>query len=110
VAPSPWQAIQWLRHGCLPVIVVEGRPPLEKQGAQRARYAARNGHAGGGSGAGASSFERLGRTVGQLLEHLVGVFLCVEGEGREAEVRAAWCGVRRPLFPFLCGFISWAAL
>jgi hypothetical protein len=31
------QSIQWLRHGCLPVIVVEGRPPEEKRAKQQAR-------------------------------------------------------------------------
>lgn len=28
--PAP-QALQWLRHGCLPVIVVEGEAPEEKR-------------------------------------------------------------------------------
>lgn len=39
--PSPAlripQALQWLRHGCLPVIVVEGRAPEEKREAQQQR-------------------------------------------------------------------------
>lgn len=65
------QALQWLRHGCLPVPVVEGRPPAEKLAAQRARFEARNGYAGGGSQAGAAQFQRLGQVVGQLLEELV---------------------------------------
>ena len=29
------QALQWLRHGCLPVIVVEGAPPEEKRAEQQ---------------------------------------------------------------------------
>ncbi|KAL4425232.1 hypothetical protein ABPG75_009248 [Micractinium tetrahymenae] len=64
------RALQWLRHGCLPVPVVEGRPPDEKLAAQRARFEARNGYAGGGSQAGAAQFQRLGQTVGRLLEEL----------------------------------------
>lgn len=67
----PLQAVQWLRHGCLPVIVAEGLPPAEKQSAQQARFAARKGYAGGGSKAGAAQFQRLGKVVGQLLEELV---------------------------------------
>jgi hypothetical protein len=67
----PLQAVQWLRHGCLPVIVAEGLPPAEKQSAQQARFAARKGYAGGGTKAGAAQFQRLGKVVGQLLEELV---------------------------------------
>ncbi len=32
--PAP-QALQWLRHGCLPVIVVEGEAPAEKRAEQQ---------------------------------------------------------------------------
>lgn len=35
--PTPTQALQWLRHGCLPVIVVEGEPPEEKRAEQQVR-------------------------------------------------------------------------
>ncbi|PSC67428.1 phosphatidate cytidylyltransferase [Micractinium conductrix] len=64
-------ALQWLRHGCLPVIVAEGRAPAEKAAAQRARFAARNGgRAGGGTSQGAAQFQKLGATVGGLLETL----------------------------------------
>lgn len=70
---NPRQALQWLRHGCLPVIVAEGRAPAEKAAAQRARFAARNGgRAGGGTSQGAAQFQKLGATVGGLLETLVG--------------------------------------
>lgn len=70
-AAAAAQAIQWLRHGCLPVAVVEGRAPEEKRAAQQARFEARNGFAGGGSRQGASQFQRLGQAVGRLLEELV---------------------------------------
>ena len=73
----PLQAVQWLRHGCLPEVVVEGRPPQEKKAAQQARFAARNGYAGGGSQAGATQFQRLGQAVGRLLEELVSVAACL---------------------------------
>ena len=76
--------MQWLRHGCLPVIVVEGRPPQEKRAAQQARFASRNGYAGGGSQQGASQFQRLGQTLGMMLEELV------SGSGREEE---GWGGL-----------------
>lgn len=36
--PVAAQALQWLRHGCIPVIVVEGRAPEEKRGAQQQRW------------------------------------------------------------------------
>ncbi|PRW33965.1 flap endonuclease GEN-like protein 1 [Chlorella sorokiniana] len=64
------RALQWLRHGCLPVIVVEGEAPEEKRAEQQRRFASRNGYAGGGSQRGNSQFQRLGRTVGGLLERL----------------------------------------
>ncbi|KFM26231.1 Flap endonuclease GEN-like protein 1 [Auxenochlorella protothecoides] len=62
------RSIQWLRHGCLPVIVVEGRAPAEKLAAVQARYAARNGVDGGGRGS--SSFIALGKSVGVMLQQL----------------------------------------
>lgn len=62
------RSIQWLRHGCLPVIVVEGTPPAEKQATIQARFAARNGFEGGGRGS--ASFLALGRAVGVLLSQL----------------------------------------
>lgn len=71
--PCPSQSIQWLRHGCLPVIVVEGRAPAEKLAAVQARYAARNGVDGGGRGS--SSFIALGKSVGVMLQQLVGAEL-----------------------------------
>ena len=43
---------------------------LAARAAQR-RFASRNGYAGGGSQRGSSQFQRLGRTVGGLLEQLV---------------------------------------
>lgn len=62
------RSIQWLRHGCLPVIVVEGAPPAEKLATIQARFSSRNGHEGGGRGS--AQFVALGRAVGLLLSHL----------------------------------------
>ena len=64
------QAIQWLRHGCIPVAVVEGRTPPEKLEALRERFKAANGCAGGGGGGGAS-FQALGAKVAAMLEAMV---------------------------------------
>ncbi|GAB4815602.1 hypothetical protein N2152v2_002648, partial [Parachlorella kessleri] len=78
------RALQWLRHGCLPVIVVEGRAPEEKRGAQQQRNANRGGGSGWGGGSGgysagvggngqapgASQFTRLGTLVASVLEAL----------------------------------------
>ncbi|EFN56935.1 hypothetical protein CHLNCDRAFT_143468 [Chlorella variabilis] len=87
------RAVQWLRHGCLPVIVVEGRPPQEKRAAQQARFASRNGYAGGGSQQGASQFQRLGQTLGMMLEELgLPVFYAPgEAEAVCAALSAAGC-------------------
>ena len=69
------RSVQWLRHGCLPVIVVEGQAPPEKRAAQQARWAAANGgssyHGGGGGGGGGAQFQRLGLLVAGLLQELV---------------------------------------
>jgi len=47
-----WRTAHWLRHGCLPVFVVEGATPPEKMERLRERFAARTGAGGGGGGYG----------------------------------------------------------
>eukprot|EP00873_Tetraselmis_striata_P004534 jgi/Tetstr1/424798/TSEL_015301.t1 len=44
------RAHNWLRHGVVPVAVLEGTPPPEKLAVIRARFRARNGYDGGGGG------------------------------------------------------------
>lgn len=81
------RSIQWLRHGVLPVMVVEGAAPAEKLAAVQARYAARTGGRQGG-GRGSSSFQVLGKAVGVMLQQLV--------SGRGAAVACCWgCGCGR---------------
>ena len=65
------QVIHWLRLGCVPVGVLEGRPPPEKLEALRARFRAHTGVAGGGGGGGAAAFQRLGGRVGAMLRAMV---------------------------------------
>ncbi|KAK9818436.1 hypothetical protein WJX72_012549 [[Myrmecia] bisecta] len=62
------RASNWLRYGCVPVGVVEGRTPPEKLERLQQRFRAANGCAGGGGGS--SQFIRLGRSVGKLLESM----------------------------------------
>ena len=64
--------IHWLRLGCVPVGVLEGRPPPEKLEALRARFRAHTGlERGFGGGGGASAFQRLGGRVGAMLRAMV---------------------------------------
>jgi flap endonuclease GEN len=69
------RSLQWLRHGCTPVFVVEGAPPEEKRGAQQARFAQRNGYAGGGGrgrgGVSGAQFTRVCRQAATVAEVLV---------------------------------------
>jgi hypothetical protein len=71
------QTIHWLRYGCLPVFVIEGRPPQAKLDTLRARLASARGlgmsavdvvgnRAGG-------QFDCIGQAVRQLLEAMVRV-------------------------------------
>eukprot|EP00887_Chlorella_sp_A99_P003372 scaffold7.g3372.t1 len=80
------RALQWLRHGCLPVIVVEGTAPVEKRGAHEARHLSRTGVAGGGSAAGRKNgqFQRLARLVGDLLKELGLPVIQAPGEAEAA--------------------------
>ena len=65
------QVIHWLRLGCVPVGVLEGRPPPEKLEALRVRFRAHTGFEGGGGGGGAAAFQRLGGRVGAMLRAMV---------------------------------------
>jgi flap endonuclease GEN len=87
------RAIQWIRHGCLPVVVIEGKPPEEKRGVQRQRFANRNGYFGGGGASGAASFTRLGCIVGEVLAAMgIPVFHAPgEAEATCAALCAAGC-------------------
>ena len=67
--PLNVQSIHMLRHGCLPVVVLDGESPGEKRDAQRARYAARFGRAGGGRGG--VPWQAMSDTVGRVLEAMV---------------------------------------
>ena len=91
-SPRLLQSLQWLRHGCLPVIVMEGTAPLEKRGAQQARHESRFGQPGGGSQAGRANtqFQRLGRLVGSLLQVLLLLHCVLRG------ISPAGCCARRP--------------
>ena len=65
------QVVHWLRLGCVPVGVIEGRPPPEKLEALRARFKSHTGFTGGGGGGGAAAFQRLGSRVGAMLTSMV---------------------------------------
>lgn len=68
----PLQTVQWLRHGVLPVYVLEGITPEEKQQRLRNRYQSRHGVAGGGFGNGGDGYlDNLGKTVRVMLEAMV---------------------------------------
>lgn len=80
------QTIQWLRHGVVPLFVVEGATPPAKLERLRQRCAAAYGPAAagwrvGGGNADGGRFAALGRKVTELLDLLVGVVcVCVWGE------------------------------
>ena len=57
------RALNYLRHGCVPVGVIDGQAPWQKLGALRARWGA---HAGGGGGA----FGRCGEVALEVLRAL----------------------------------------
>ena len=74
------QVIHWLRLGCVPVGVLEGRPPPEKRQALRARFKTHTGFAGGGGGGGgAAAFQHLGSRVGAMLRGMVRDGHCTGG-------------------------------
>jgi len=67
------QVIHWLRLGCVPVGVLEGRPPPEKLEALRARFRAHTGseRGSGGVGGAGAAFQWLGGRVGAMLRAMV---------------------------------------
>ncbi len=58
------RASNWLRHGVVPIGVLDGTPPAEKLERMRARHGAR------ATGAGGGRFERLNAVAADVLRHL----------------------------------------
>lgn len=78
------RAVNWLRLGCVPVGVIDGRPPPEKLARLKQRY----GGCGGGGGGG--EFKSLGNVALQVLRLLGLPTVEAPGEvrgGQERETR-----------------------
>ena len=74
------RTMQLLRHGCIPVIVIDGQSPEEKRATQQERFANRNGgvhRGGGGSSYGNDRFVRHSNVIANVLRHMVGIFLFI---------------------------------
>ncbi|KIZ05294.1 putative Flap endonuclease GEN [Monoraphidium neglectum] len=89
------RTIHWLRHGCLPLFVIEGNTPEAKLEKLRQRCIATYGPGAGqrrvGNNAG-SRFSSLGRKVAELLDCLGVPWVQAEGEGEATCAALNMCG------------------
>jgi hypothetical protein len=94
------RTVHWLRHGCLPIFVVEGAPPPAKLEKLRQRCVAVYGPAAAnwrpGQGSVSGRFAALGRKATELLDALGVPWVQAEGEGEATcaalNVRVVWGG------------------
>ncbi|KAI8470266.1 MAG: hypothetical protein J3K34DRAFT_510633 [Monoraphidium minutum] len=89
------RTIHWLRHGCLPLFVIEGATPPAKLEKLRQRCMAAYGPSAAqwrvGNSAG-SRFSSLGRKVAELLDCLGVPWVQAEGEGEATCAALNMCG------------------
>jgi flap endonuclease GEN len=79
------RAVNWLRMGCIPIGVIDGRPPAEKLKRMKQRYAGYVASGGGGSG---GQFRALGDVALRVLR-LLGL-PAVEAPGEVREGVGCW--------------------